>query len=257
MTPKLKTSLLALTTAMALSTAHAQIVQQWLFNDGTNLTTTSNSIVGGKSWASNPVGYSVSGGLLSITSNTLASAGAESFTATPALGYTSSIYQIDTRLSWNIVTNADDQLFHIGFMNNNTTETTTDISVEYRTATGLVNVYSRAFPTSATVVHTQMYSGYELSESGIDLRLIVNFDTNTREILRHDGSGYVSIGSAAISSARDGNYMRIRAAGVWNGTGEFMRVDNITVTAIPEPGTLALVGLSGVAILMGLRRRRG
>ncbi|MCC5849155.1 MAG: PEP-CTERM sorting domain-containing protein [Verrucomicrobia bacterium] len=38
------------------------------------------------------------------------------------------------------------------------------------------------------------------------------------------------------------------AAGVW--------LDNIVVTAIPEPGTLMLLGIAGIAGLIGFRRRR-
>ncbi|MCC5849081.1 MAG: PEP-CTERM sorting domain-containing protein [Verrucomicrobia bacterium] len=61
-------------------------------------------------------------------------------------------------------------------------------------------------------------------------------------------------GNVAIS---DTVYFRIQGAGSTGTDADAnFYIDNVTITAIPEPSTLVLLGIVGVAGLIGLRRRR-
>lgn len=73
----------------------------------------------------------------------------------------------------------------------------------------------------------------------------------------YDAAGTTQIGTSATATDSagllTGSLFGLRVRQVVNGTGTF-DFDNFTITAVPEPATLALFGLGG--LLIGVRRRR-
>lgn len=67
------------------------------------------------------------------------------------------------------------------------------------------------------------------------------------------GGGSIAYGTGTDTSGTNWNEFTFQVAATQTGTKTF----NLTFTANPEPGSLALAGLLGIPGLLGLRRRRG
>lgn len=92
---------------------------------------------------------------------------------------------------------------------------------------------------------TNFVSGYTVPSSGgyvnPGFSLGELADNNSAVIIRWINTSDVSVNGGTINSAANG------------GTSRF---SNFEVTAIPEPGTIVMVGILGLAALIGLRRRK-
>jgi hypothetical protein len=264
MTPKLKTSLLALTTAMALSTAHliAAPLLDWQFNDanGTGLTTLAQSGTFGSGFATAVAGMTTNGagGLLIKNNGTTAPQSWLDGT----INLTSGLYQMDalissydlTNLTGGSATTAGSGLY-IGFINS---DNGIDVTADFNLTANATNVFLQGRTAPSGTLAQQGSVTLAKTGTALAVRLLVDFDTNNAELLYSAGNTgtYTSVFIASMGT-RDGVDFRLRQSANITGGSDNIVLDSITVTAIPEPGTLALVGLSGVAILMGLRRRRG
>jgi len=230
---KLQTQILTVSIlSLALSiTTTAQIVQQFEFNDAemTSLSAAANS-AGMVQYVKDLPGYSLNGESLVITTAGPGK-GIESFSdnSTP-LAYNSGAYQIDTTLSWTIQDDGSDQTFHVSLMDDNINKTTADISLEFRSGGSNVQINSRAFGGGT---ESAVYSGFSLSESNIQLRSVVDFDSRTIETFYNTGDGFISTGPAgSLSPQRGGNWLRIRTTGNWSGPAEKLEVDSISYTKL-------------------------
>ena len=109
----------------------------------------------------------------------------------------------------------------------------------------------------------------EKEEFGIDIPILMDSNqlvgeqlgvTRTAEFFRKDDTtagAFVSVGTGNYGSDRDLNYMRFRARGSWDESGEDFRVGSVTVDQIPEPATLGLLGGAASLLLARRARRRG
>ncbi len=68
---------------------------------------------------------------------------------------------------------------------------------------------------------------------------------------------YTLIGSTTSDFSGITNFGSANAADVGGGKSAYFENGSLQLIVIPEPSTLALFGLAGVAVVMGLRRRRG
>jgi len=84
-----------------------------------------------------------------------------------------------------------------------------------------------------------------------DYSLLVQANTTTNLMT-------VSLDGTAIASNVPVTTSGIDPTGfrVYSVNGSNVEIDNISITAIPEPGTIVMVGILGLAALIGLRRRK-
>ena len=131
-------------------------------------------------------------------------------------------------------------------------------------ALGMRIYYHNDPPTPATAadIHFEQYlngvkSGGFGVDSGLDVPVGVGFLHWTIDYTVGDATATLNVdGVPALTNV----IMPVRApgrnvAGPWflGNLNEIMRVDNVTLTVIPEPGTLGLLALAGLLVL---RRRR-
>jgi hypothetical protein len=91
------------------------------------------------------------------------------------------------------------------------------------------------------------------SDAGSQLRIDTNLDGTGEGTAITDT--FTKYSSSTFSPTGNTLDLRIRMSGV-NGPDENIAFDDISITAIPEPSTFALVGITGLAAAIALRRRR-
>lgn len=262
---------LALASALALTvaSASAQLIESFQFNDvaSTGLTSVSNSISGGASFATNITDVTTTGsGALRIASN---ASGAAARSFADIADITSGIVQIDVNVAgWNLVgaPASNGPLLEVGLSaattGNNAAIRTAHIFFDADSTVGatLAGVAGGTGSLSTPGSQDQVFdfaSGGLLRTSPITFRLIANFDTLAYSISNSDTS-YLTLSTGTMAASKGGNFLSIRALDNFalGGTG-FFDIDSITLTAIPEPSSFAaLAGLVTLGFAASRRRRR-
>jgi hypothetical protein len=247
--------------ASVASLASAQtILQQWNFNDanGTGLSSATNSISGGATFATNITGVTTNGnGSLVIASNTTG-AGARSFADIPDL--TTGIYQIDVLIAgWNFTGSpTSGPLLEIGFSGSTANANSSRVAHLYFESTAMQTILAGVAAgtgSSSTPGAQDKFFGL-VQTTPINFRLTVDFDARTYTIgTSADNYSVVSGGTIATTPA---SHIQIRALDNFaiGGTG-FLAIDSITLAPIPEPSAAAgLAGLGALGLVLFRRRRR-
>lgn len=86
--------------------------------------------------------------------------------------------------------------------------------------------------------------------------LTLSFDSGNNNAVTLGDTALTLAGHNASGSLTSVGFHLSNTATTGNNTGSQYRIDNIVVTAVPEPGTLALLGLGGLLLTKALRRRK-
>jgi hypothetical protein len=89
--------------------------------------------------------------------------------------------------------------------------------------------------------------------TGTTMRVEFNIDAQLADYYL-DGAKVASITNAAFAGAVD--QMVFSRSGSWATAATTLNIDSMGVAAVPEPGTLGLLSLSGIGLYLARRRRR-
>ncbi|MEX2606770.1 MAG: PEP-CTERM sorting domain-containing protein [Kiritimatiellia bacterium] len=145
--------------------------------------------------------------------------------------------------------------------------TNLDLATDYYTFTiskdagatdyGLASISFEYQVNHSNTVHTTNFSLFSsvtgFSNAG---QQIASFEYDGTAGSAFLNTGTINLG-ASFSGLTTDTEFRIYLDDNGSGSGAtYAKIDNVSISAVPEPGTLALLGLSGLALLAGLRRRK-
>lgn len=253
-----KSTILALTAALSVSSAHPQVVYHWNFNDGnaTGLSSLSVTGTGTGNFSTSITGVTTDGtGQLAINN---AAGNNNAWLSITDLGFNSvgSVYRVETKINdWNFTGNTTDAGVFIGFMSG---DNSIAVASDFNITASATNMLLRS--RIGGTIFTNGAS-FDLSGSDLWVRMDVAYNAadNKTTTLAYstNGTNWTTAITNQVFADQNRNMIdfRFRSSADMSGANE-VTLDYLTVSIIPESGTLALLGLSGLALVLGLRRRR-
>lgn len=243
----------------ALSTVEAALLD-WQFNDanGTGLTALTQSGTFADGFETNITGITANGsGGLVINNNGTSTANSW---LDGTIGLTSGIYQVDALISSYDLTNLTGGAvngtgsgLYMGFTSG---DGSTTVTADFNLTGNGTNVFLQGRTAPGSLAQ-QGSATLGLTGTDLAIRLTVDFDTANAQLLYSAGNTgiYTSVFTAGIGT-RVGTDFRLRQSADLSASTDNIVLDSLTVTAIPEPGTFALIALTGIALGIGYRRKR-
>jgi len=242
-----------------------QLMQHWDFNDdqGTLASDAAFSIQGGPQFTTD-IGSTVTtgDGALRIRRGAGESSNGQAFLSETGPQH----LQIDLTIrGWNLNGTASEQ-FRVGFTHAEGVLQTADFNL-VRTGDNEISMRASAFGGSGSEAGTlTVIPGLgNVRTDPVHVRLIYDGNNNQYQTMYDIGDGWVPllIGGNSVygtSSDRYAGALRIYALNAFNtdldGVTEYFDISSITLTAIPEPSTYALLLGVGFSLFAILRRRR-
>lgn len=253
-----KALFLAIFTALAVSTAYSQVVYHWDFNDAANTQLSSLSVTGTGSgnFANNITGVITDGtGQLTVNDS---STNSNSWLSVTNLNFNTpgNVYRVETKINdWSFAGDTGNGGVYIGFMNG---DGSTSVGSDFNITASGTNMLLRS-----RIGGTSYTNGASFALSGSDLwvRMDVAYNgaSNKSTSLSYstDGANWTTPISNVAFAEQSRNMIdfRFRSSSDMSGADE-VSLDYLTISIIPEPGTLVLFGLSALALILGHRFRR-
>jgi hypothetical protein len=257
-----KIGTLIVSVAAISPTSHAQLLQNWEFNDADGVLLTAAAV----GVPSGPV-FTTTSGSTSMTGNGTLRIRRAIGEESPSQAFldTSGPQHLRAELTiggWNFVGTANEE-FRLGFTHDTGLLQTADFYVR-RTADNQVSMRLVAFGEGAAPAGTYVaVPGLgNFREDPVFIRLEYDGSNHQYSGSYNIGAGWVSLmiegnTTPATSSARNAGALRLNALNAFSSEGEYFDLQSLTLTAIPEPSTYAMIfGFFALGAVFVYRRRK-